>query len=54
MHVADLGTDTETLMKSKEAADRLLTRDPTLSLPEHAALRERVLLLTEKMDGTLN
>jgi hypothetical protein len=28
--------------------------DPTLSLPEHALLRDRVLLLTEKMDGTLN
>jgi ATP-dependent DNA helicase RecG len=54
MHVADLGTDTDTLMKSKEAADRLLSLDPTLSLPEHAALRDRVLHLTEKMDGTLN
>ncbi len=54
MHVADLGTDTETLLKSKEASDSLLAEDPGLSLPEHAALRERVLLLTEKMDGTLN
>lgn len=54
MHVADLGTDTETLMKAKDAADRLLALDPTLSLPEHAALRDRVLLLTEKLDGTLN
>ena len=54
MHVADLGTDTDTLMKSKEAADRILSLDPTLSLPEHAPLRDRVLLLTEKMDGTLN
>ena len=54
MHVADLGTDTETLMKSKEAADRLLALDPTLSFPEHAALRDRVMMLTEKMDGTLN
>ena len=54
MHVADLGTDTETLMKSKEAADRLLSLDPALALPEHAALRDRVRLLTEKLDGTLN
>ncbi len=54
MHVADLGTDAETLMKSKDAADRLLERDPALSLPEHAALRRRVALLTEKLDGTLN
>ena len=54
MHVADLGTDTDTLMRSKEAADRILSLDPTLSLPEHAPLRDRVLLLTEKMDGTLN
>ena len=54
MHVADLGTDTDTLMRSKEAADRILSLDPTLSMPEHAPLRARVLLLTEKMDGTLN
>ena len=54
MHVADLGTDTDTLMRSKEAADRILSLDPTLSMPEHAPLRDRVLLLTEKMDGTLN
>ena len=54
MHVADLGTDTDTLMQSKEAADMLLALDPSLSFPEHAVLRERVALLTEKMDGTLN
>ena len=54
MHVADLGTDTDTLMRSKEAADRILSLDPTLSLPEHVPLRDRVQLLTEKMDGTLN
>ena len=54
MHVADLGTDTDTLMRSKEAADRILSLDPTLSLPEHVPLRDRVQLLTEKMDGALN
>ena len=54
MHVADLGTDTETLMRSKEAAGRLLRLDPGLLLPQHAALRERVEMMTEKMNGTLN
>ena len=54
MHIADLGTDTQTLMKSKEAAERLLEADPTLALPAHACLRDRVDLLLEKMDGTLN
>ena len=54
MHVADLGTDTDTLMRSKEASDRILSLDPTLSLPEHVPLRDRVQLLTEKMDGALN
>ena len=54
MHVADLGTDTDTLMRSKEAADRILSLDPTLSLPEHVPLRDRVQLLTENMDGALN
>ena len=54
MHVADLGTDTDTLMKSKEAADRVLSADPTLSLPEHAVLHDRVVRLSERMEGTLN
>ena len=54
MHVADLGTDTETLLRSKEAAERLLQEDPALKFPEHAALRQRVEMMTEKMNGTLN
>ena len=54
MHITDLGAGTDSILKSKEAADDLLSRDPALSLPEHAALRERVLLLTEKLSGTLN
>ena len=54
MHVADLGTDTETLMRSKEAAECLLQEDPELQLPEHAALKTRVEMMTEKMNGTLN
>ena len=54
MHVADLGTDTETLLKSKEAAEQLLESDPELSLPEHRVLYDRIRMLTEKMNGTLN
>ena len=54
MHIADLGTDTDTLLRSREAAEQLLTSDPELLHPEHAALRSRVALLTEKMADTLN
>ena len=42
MHAADLGTDVNVLQKAQEEARRLLERDPELSLPQHAALRERV------------
>ena len=42
MHAADLGTDVNVLQKAQEEARRLLERDPDLSLPQHAALRERV------------
>ena len=54
MHPADLGTETETLLRAKEAADRLLAEYPLLQAPEHRALSDRVQLLTEKMNGTLN
>ncbi len=54
MHVADLGTDTGMLLRSKKAADRLLETDPTLSHPEHKALYERVNSLLLKTQGSFN
>ena len=54
MHLADLGAETETLLRAKEAAERLLTEDPQLQEPEHRDLNDRVRILEEKMNGTLN
>ena len=54
MHVADLGTDTETLLRCKRAADDILSQDPDLRLPENKQLRLRILRLEDKMKGTLN
>ena len=42
MHVADLGADVNVLQKAQQEAARLLSTDPELSSPEHAALRESV------------
>ena len=49
MHLADLGAETDTLLRAKNAADRLLTEDPLLEFPEHRDLKARVQYLTEKM-----
>ena len=42
MHVADLGADAQTLQRAQQAALRLLADDPSLALPEHRGLREKV------------
>ena len=52
LHVADLGTDTATLINAKKASDELLAEDPKLD--QYPLLRQRVELLLEKADGTLN
>ena len=52
LHVADLGTDTQTLLEAKAAADELLREDPLLQTAP--LVRERVNLLLEKAGGTLN
>ncbi len=54
MRAATLGTGSDTVSASRRAADELLAGDPTLSLPEHTELRQRVTALTEKMNGMLN
>ncbi|MCR5090524.1 MAG: ATP-dependent DNA helicase RecG [Oscillospiraceae bacterium] len=52
LHVADLGTDTESLAAAKAAAESLLREDPQMD--RHAALKERVEMMLEKMNGSLN
>ena len=52
--MADLGTDTETLVTCKLAADRLLQADPQLALPEHRLLKERIALMLERSAGSFN
>lgn len=47
MRLADLRCDMETLSAAQEQAEKLLKRDPALSLPEHAELRRRVTALHE-------
>jgi len=42
MHIADLGADVNILQRAQDEANALLTRDPELTLPEHAALKARV------------
>ena len=41
--VASLPRDAELLERARTAAERLLDRDPTLELPEHALLRSAVI-----------
>ena len=52
LHIADLGTDADTLAEARQAADRLLSEDPELTA--HPAIRERVELLLSRTEGTLN
>ena len=52
LHVADLGTDTDTLLEAKAAAEGLLRDDPQLQTAP--LVRERINLLLEKAGGTLN
>ena len=54
MHVADLGADTEILKIAKEDADSVFKDDPTLSLPEHILLKERILEMLNNTAETWN
>ncbi len=54
MHVADLGADAQVLQKAQQEALALLKDDPELSLPEHAALRERVEKLLKANEDSFN
>ena len=54
MHIADLGADMNVLQTAQDAAKALLSADPALSDPAHAALRERVQRLFESNADTFN
>lgn len=54
MHVADLGADTQVLKTAQEEAKALLAADPQLSLPAHAALRERIETLFKDNTDSFN
>ena len=54
MHVADLGADTVTLKAAKAEADALFSQDPLLTLPSHAALRQRIEGMLQGGSITLN
>ncbi|MDR1669165.1 MAG: ATP-dependent DNA helicase RecG [Oscillospiraceae bacterium] len=50
--IADLSEDMSILHDSREAAETLRREDPGLLRPEHAALREAVAALMERMGGS--
>ena len=54
MHIADLCGDVRILDTAQNAAKELLARDPTLSQPEHLALKARVAQLFENSLGTMS
>ena len=54
MHVADLGADVNVLQKAQQEAALLLARDPELSDPEHAPLRESVERLLKSNADSFN
>ena len=54
MHVADLGADTQILKTAQEEAKNLLSADPHLLLPEHAALRDRITVLFANNTDSFN
>ena len=53
-HLADLGADAQTLQLAQQEANALLVQDPSLELPEHRLLQERVARLWSKNADTFN
>ena len=54
MHIADLGGDVSILQEAQREAALLLQRDPALSLPEHAALREGIERIYQQSTDSFN
>lgn len=54
LHIADLGTNMTAVNDARDAARTVLAADPTLSAPEHAALRAQCARLFAANDGHFN
>ncbi|MFQ7009610.1 MAG: ATP-dependent DNA helicase RecG [Oscillospiraceae bacterium] len=54
LHIADLGTNMTAVNDARDAARAVLAADPTLSAPEHAALRAQCARLFAANDGHFN
>lgn len=54
LHIADLGTNMTAVNDARDAARAVLTADPALSAPEHAALRAQCARLFAANDGHFN
>ena len=54
LHAADLSVDMRLLKEAQETAEELLSRDPLLKKPDHAALRRQVVRMFEETGGKLN
>ena len=54
LHIADLGTNMTSVNDARDAAHAVLAADPTLSAPEHAALRAQCARLFAANDGHFN
>ncbi len=52
--LADVYSDADVLQQANEAAGALLSRDPQLELPEHAALKAQYDALVRRQTGQLN
>ena len=54
LHIADLGTNMTAVNDARDAARTVLATDPTLSAPEHAALRAQCARIFAANDGHFN
>ena len=54
LQVASLADNMEVLQAAQEAGKSMLARDPSLSLPEHAALRREVVRMMDAVGGRPN
>jgi ATP-dependent DNA helicase RecG len=54
LHIADLGTDLETLSNAQSEAERVMESDPLLERPEHALLGAKISAMFDVSRDTFN
>ncbi|MBQ4506212.1 MAG: ATP-dependent DNA helicase RecG, partial [Firmicutes bacterium] len=54
LHIADLGTDVETLRNAQSEAERVMESDPLLERPEHALLKAKIDAMFDVSRDTFN